>query len=295
MSESRLPAIAALLFAIFAWSITPSLVRSFAIAVGPGESVVIRMVSVAIIALPMLLISGWQIDRKDWPMFLLLGLVGMFGYFIGSIYGFAKVSAGVGGMLYATQPLLIAGLAAAIGAERLSLPVIAGMVISFAGTIYLFAEGLGGTSSDLIWGALLLFFAGAAWAIYVVYSKPMIKKYGASKVTLWSLVLCVLPSLAFATSATLTTVQNLSGAAWASLAFLSLVGTLLSVNFWNYAASRLNPTTMGASLYIIPPCIAAFGWLFLGETTSATTWIAGAIILVGVGVAEFGKNFITET
>jgi drug/metabolite transporter (DMT)-like permease len=35
--------------------------------------------------------------------------------------------------------------------------------------------------------------------------------------------------------------------------------------------------------------------LFLNETTSATTWIAGGIILLGVAVAEFGKSMIKAT
>ncbi len=293
-SESIFTAVAALVFAILVWSITPSLVRSFALATGPADSIVIRMFSVAIIALPILFFTGWRIDKKDWPVFLLLGCVGSFLYFVGSIFGFANVSAGVGGMLYAIQPLLIAALAASMGMERLSLSVIAGMVISFAGTIYLFSEGLGGTSSDLIFGAVMLFFADVAWAIYVVFSKPMIKKYGAAKTTLWSLILCAPPSLVFFSSSTITTLQNLNGAAWASLVFLSLIGTLLSVNFWNYAAGRLPPTTVGASLYVIPPCVAIFGWLFLHESTSATTWIAGAIILFGVAVAEFGKSLVKE-
>lgn len=293
-SESVFVAVAALVFAIIVWSITPSLVRSFAIATGPADSIVIRMFSVAIIALPILLMMGWRIEKKDWPVFLLLGCVGTFLYFVGSIFGFAKVSAGVGGMLYAVQPLLIAALAASIGTERLSLAVIAGMVISFAGTVYLFSDGLGGTSPDLMFGAAMLFFADVAWAIYVVFSKPMIKKYGAAKTTLWSLILCAPPSLVFASGSTIATLQNLNSAAWASLIFLSLIGTLLSVLFWNYAAGRLPPTSVGASLYVIPPCVALFGWLFLHETTSATTWIAGGIIVLGVAVAEFGKSLIKE-
>ena len=76
---------------------------------------------------------------------------------------------------------------------------------------------------------------------------------------------------------------------------MSLIGTIFSVNLWNYAAGHLPPTSVGASLYLIPPCIALFGWLFFGEATGLNTLIGGLIILAGVAVAEFGKSFKTVT
>ncbi len=50
---------------------------------------------------------------------------------------------------------------------------------------------------------------------------------------------------------------------------------------------------MGAALYVIPPCIALFGWLFFNEATSAKALLAGLIILAGVAVAEFGRTFFS--
>ncbi len=280
----------ALAVTVIVWSVTPNFVRAFALETGPRDSIVIRMWTNALFCLPLLLWAGPRIDRQDWPALALIGFIGNFGYYLGSNFGFANLSAGAGGMVYATNPLMIAALAIAVGAEKLSFPVILGLLISFAGTVYLFAEGLSGGGNP-VFGGLMMLFGCAAWAIYVVFAKPLIMKYGPLKITLWSTILCSLPAMAFASAQTIPTALHLSQGAIIALLVMSLVGTILSVLLWNYAAGQLPPSSVGASLYVIPPCIALFGWLYFGEATGSNTLIGGLIILAGVAIAEFGKSF----
>jgi drug/metabolite transporter (DMT)-like permease len=296
MPSKHLWPLLALATTIIVWSVTPSLVRAFALEAGPADSIVIRMWTIAAFSLPLLLWLGPIVDRQDIKTFLLVGMIGNFGYYIGSNFGFANLSPGAGGMIYATNPLMIAALAIAVGAERLSLAVILGLLISFAGTVYLFTDGLDkGGSGNPVFGGVMMLAGCAAWAVYVVFARPLIRKYGPLKVTLWTSILCAPPSLLFADAQTLHTFLDLSHNAIIALLIMSLIGTLLSVNLWNYAAGHLPPTSVGATLYVIPPCIALFGWLFLGEATGAKTLLAGLIILIGVAVAEFGKSFILRT
>ena len=295
MTQSRLFAIAGLAAAVIIWSITPSVVRAFALETGAQDSVVIRMFTNCAFCIPLLLWVGPKIELADWPRMLVVGVIGNFGYYVGSNFGFANLSAGAGGMLYASNPLMIAALAAVLGVERLTLPVILGLLISFAGTCYLFADGLGEGAGNPIFGGIMLLAGCACWAVYVIAARPLIKKYGPIKVTLWSTAICVVPALTFITGSSWHTAMNLTTPAIAGLIFLSLIGTLLSVNFWNYASSMLPPSSVGASLYVIPPCIALFGWLFFHETTGTKTLLAGMIILAGVAVAEFGRQYFGET
>ena len=281
----------ALATTVIIWSVTPNLVRAFALETGPSESIAIRMITNAAFCLPLLLLIGPRIERQDWKSLALVGIIGNFGYYIGSNYGFANLSAGAGGMVYATNPLMIAALAIAVGSESLSLPVILGLFISFVGTVYLFAGGLGsGGSGNPIFGGLMMLFGCACWAVYVIFARPLIMKYGPLKITLWSTMLCALPALFFASAQTIPTALHLTHNAIVALLLMSLIGTIFSVNLWNYAAGHLPSTSVGAALYLIPPCIALFGWLAFGEATGVNTLIGGFIILIGVAVAEFGKS-----
>lgn len=283
--------VTALVTAVLIWGIVPSMIRSMALDTGPADSVVIRMWANALCCLPLMFYAGWRIERRDWLRFALLGCLCNFSYYVGSIYGFANLSAGEGGMLYATTPLMIVGLAIAVGQEHLTLPVAVGMAISFAGTLYLFSGGLTGGGGNPLFGGIVMLSACFGWALYAVFVKAMVRKYGALRTTLYSTILPALPALLFINANTYSTISHLSTNSIYQLLLMSIVGTIFSVNLWNYAAIHLRPSSTGASLYLVPPGVALFGWLFLHETTGAQTLIGGFIIMIGVAVAEFGKSF----
>jgi drug/metabolite transporter (DMT)-like permease len=285
-------AIIALVFTILVWGVAPAFVRSFSLTTGPADAMVIRMWFTALAALPVLFYSGLHIERADFGKLFVVACIGMFGYFLGSIFGYSYVPAGFGAMIIALQPLLIAMIAALIGADKLTLPSAIGLVISLAGSIYLFAGNMGGDMkfNDMLLGGLLLLACDVAWAIYVIFSKPLLRKYGTMKISAWTLILCAPPSLAFISGTTLSTAIGLDGQALFSLFFLSVLGTVICLVTWNYAVPHLNSTTMGASLYLIPVLAVLSGWAVLHEKITSSTLIAGAIILAGVAVAEFGSS-----
>ena len=285
-------AILALCFTIFVWGVAPALVRSFSLATGPTDAIAIRMCFTALAALPLFFFYGWRIAVSDIPVLLIISCIGMFGYFLGSIFGYALVPAGFGSMIIALQPLLIALIAALIGIENLNRYSIAGLIISFIGTLYLFGGNMNGEIKlhDMFMGGALLFLCDLAWVIYVIYSKPLVQKYGTFKITAWTLVLCALPALPFISASTLPAALSLSLQDVMSLIFLSILGTVICMVTWNYATGRLSATTMGASLYMVPVLAVMSGWALLDEPFSISTVIAGFIILAGVAVAEFGSS-----
>jgi drug/metabolite transporter (DMT)-like permease len=284
-------AVFALVFTILVWGVAPAFVRSFSLTTGPADAMVIRMCFTALAALPLFLISGFHIKKADWGNLFIVAIIGMFGYFLGSIFGYTFVPTAFGSMIIALQPLLIALMAAALTGEKLSLASILGLLISFVGSIFLFAGNVGGdmTFGNMIKGGLLIFGCDIAWAVYVIFSKPLISTYGTVKVTAWTLLLCAPPSLVFISADTWHTALSLDGPAFFSLFFLSVLGTVICVVTWNYAVPFLSSTTMGASLYLVPLLAVLSGWAVLHETISTTTLVAGAIILLGVAVAEFGN------
>ena len=144
----------------------------------------------------------------------------------------------------------------------------------------------------MIIGGLLIFMSGAFWAVYVIYSKSLIRTYGSVKLSLLSLAIATLPALLFISPGTWETTLNLDRNAIFSLVYLTFIGTLVTLGTWNYAVGLLRPTAVGASLYLIPVFAIAAGTLLLGEIVTPTTLIAGAIILLGVAIAQFGPVFL---
>jgi drug/metabolite transporter (DMT)-like permease len=288
--NSYLPLLA-LGFTVLVWGVAPAIIRSFSLTAGAADALVIRSVATGICCLVLLpFFGGFTVARQDVPRLLLISFIGMFGYFAGSVFGFAYVSAAVGGIVISTQPLLIALLASLIGAERVTVPTIIGLAVSFIGSLYLFSGDAQGdlSQSHMIIGGLLIFMSGAFWSVYVIYSKSLIQSYGSIKLSLLSLTIATLPALAFISPSTWSTTVGLDQNSILALFYLTIIGTVLTLGTWNYAVGLLRPTAVGASLYLIPIFAIAAGTLLLGEIVTATTLIAGAIILLGVAIAQFG-------
>lgn len=284
-------AYALLAFTILVWGVAPAFIRSFSTAMGPADALVIRTALVAVLSIPLLAFTGgFLFARQDIPRLLLASCVGLFGYFVGSIYGFTHVTSGIGGIIISTQPLLIALLSSFFGVERLTLATIAGLAISFAGTVLLLSGDAGNaiTHTDLVIGSAMIFASGVCWALYVLVSRPLIQAYGAFRITLASSILSAIPALAFASKATLPAFFSMDINTAFSLFYLTIIGTLLTISTWNYAAGILRPTTVGAALYLIPVLAALSGLMLMGESLTFTILVSGAIILAGVAVAQFG-------
>jgi drug/metabolite transporter (DMT)-like permease len=285
----------ALGFTVLVWGVAPAIIRSFSLAAGAADALVIRSVATGICCVVLLpFCGGFAVAQQDVPRLLLISLVGMFGYFAGSVFGFAYITSAIGGIVISTQPLLIALLASVIGAERVAVPNIIGLIVPFIGSLYLFSGDAQGnlSQSHMIIGGLLIFMSGAFWAVYVIYSKSLIQTYGSVKLSLLSLAIATLPALVFISPSTWETTINLDQNAVFSLFYLTFIGTLVTLGTWNYAVGLLRPTAVGASLYLIPIFAIAAGTLLLGEIVTATTLIAGAIILLGVAIAQFGPVFM---
>lgn len=283
----------ALGFTVLVWGVAPAIIRSFSLAAGAADALVIRSVATGICCVVLLpFFGGFTVARQDVPRLLLISLIGMFGYFAGSVFGFSYITSAIGGIVISTQPLLIALLATVIGAERVTVPTIIGLIVSFIGSLYLFSGDAQGNLShaNMIIGGLLIFMSGAFWAVYVIYSKSLIQTYGSVKLSLLSLAIATLPALVFISPSTWETTRNLDQNAVFSLFYLTFIGTLLTLGTWNYAVGLLRPTAVGASLYLIPVFAITAGTLLLGEIVTATTLIAGAIILLGVAIAQFGPT-----
>jgi drug/metabolite transporter (DMT)-like permease len=290
-SPALLRAYVALAVTVAVWGIAPAFVRSFSTTVGPWDSIFIRLTSVAVMCLPFLPFCGIHVARKDWGQLLLVSWVGMFGYFLGSIYGFAYVKTGVGGIIIAVQPLIIALMASVIGTEKLTVAALIGLGVSFLGVLFLFGGDMEGwREPGAVFGASMLFLCNVAFAINVVYSRSLVQTYGATRITILTMILTAVPALFFFRPETLGVIGSLGRFEWWSLFFLGFIGTIAVVILWNQAVGLLRPVTVGASLYVIPFLAVISGWLVLNESLSLQSLVAGVIIVAGVAISEFGPR-----
>lgn len=284
----------ALLFTVIVWGLGPVFIRTLSVDLGPSDHLAIRysIVAAAYVA-GVLALGSWRIAREDWPRLLMISLVGMVGYNLGSAFGFAYVSASVGSLIIGTQPLLIALAGVVLARERLTPSSVVGLMIGFAGTVLLVWKDLAiaADSLDFLSGCLLVFLSGLAWSIYVVASKPLIRKYGSYSVTALSITLASLVMVPLlARPSTLDTLTAMTAQNWLDMAFMTVLSTFIATITWNYGAGRLPAVSSGIFLYLVPIIGVAAGALLLAETLTAGMLAGGGLILLGVAIAQFGPS-----
>ncbi len=287
-------AFAAMLFTIVIWGIGPVFLRSLSVDLGPADHLAIRyFIVTALYVAGLAMFGGWRIERQDWPRLLIISLVGMMGYNLGSAFGFANVTAGIGSLIIGTQPLLIALMGTLIAKERLTVATIIGLIIGFIGIVLLVWRDLG-ISNDgwgFITGCTFIFLSGMAWSIYVVVSKPLVRKYGSFSISALSIVICSLVMVPLlGRPSTLATVQDMSIRSWLELGYIAILSTMVCSITWNYAASRMKAAASGAFLYLVPILGVGAGALILGEHVTSGMLMGGALILIGVAIAQFGDR-----
>jgi drug/metabolite transporter (DMT)-like permease len=290
MFSKQTKALIALILTVFVWGVTPVFARTLSLALGPFDALVIRLsVGAAIYAALLAVTTGFRFPREDIPRLLLITFLGIFIYFLFSVFGFAYAPAGIGTLIMSSQPILIALLAWAIGAERITAMTIIGLIVSFFGSVLLiWGDDLGLAASakgDVLLGCGLIFLASLGWANYVVLSRKLTQKHGPLKIAGLTNVLMALPLLPFLRLDMPAKVMGLPAKAQFGLALLTTVGTLSAIS-WNYSAARLKPSMLGASLYVMPVVAVIAGWLILNEAITLQILMGAAVILGGVAFAQ---------
>ena len=215
--------------------------------------------------------------RRDWLLFATLGPVGTSVMAWCVFRGCARVSTANASMADALAPLLIFALAA-FHTRRVTALQALGVLFGFAGALLVIGvvnrDGL--ALSAYSTGDVYIFFAAATWAVYSVYGRANITRLGAGPYTAWTMLFgaaaigLVLP---FGTFTWPTTLH-----AWALVATLGVVCTLLPFWTWNAAQRYLPLSTLGVSAYFTPVFAVALAAVFLGERATALQWLGIALV-----------------
>jgi len=169
--------------------------------------------------------------------------------------------------------------------ERIGPFRITAFILGAAGTLLVVfsRSGAGALELPSTGGDLLFLASCAAWALYVLFTKNWLPGWTKAKATTATMLVAlatVLPGW-FASGGP-REFRALSGAAWASLAYLSVLSSALAYLFWNNAVEGLGPVKSSYFIYLEPFSTLLSAYLLLGERASPVALGGGLLILAGV-------------
>jgi drug/metabolite transporter (DMT)-like permease len=80
----------------------------------------------------------------------------------------------------------------------------------------------------------------------------------------------------------------MGGTSWMAVGFVVVFGTFLATAAWNFALGHMESSIAGIFLYVQPVVAAIGGIMLLDEQLTWPLVVGGALIILGVAIAQFG-------
>ncbi len=205
--------------------------------------------------------------------------------------GLAYTTSGHSSMILAIGPILVLLLARAMKLEALTTAKMLGMAIAFTGAVILASEnGLDLRRSPTLSGDLLTLAGTSSFTFYVVLSKKVAKRYDSITMNAVNF---------FASAAVLLPVAIWCGVrldwhsvgwpAWIGLAYMAAISSVAAYTLFYWALRYMEASRVSAVNYFQPLGAILVAAMFLGEIPTRHLVLGGAMILLGVYMAERAK------
>jgi drug/metabolite transporter (DMT)-like permease len=212
--------------------------------------------------------------------------IGQFGVLIALLnVGLQRLDAAQAALIFSVFPLLTLLLSAAMGRERVTPGLLAGVLLSIAGVALDLAPKLGATMAAGWWGELAVFAAALTGAVCSVLYRPFLRRYPTVPVSaLAMLASVVFLALLAASEHWVRRVPAIGLQAWAAIVFIG-VSSGVGYFWWLYALKHESPTRVTVFLALNPVTAALLGWALLGERLPAAAFAALAMIAIALWLA----------
>jgi drug/metabolite transporter (DMT)-like permease len=221
--------------------------------------------------------------RRDWPVFLLLGLFNVVLFIGFQTYAIMHLPSGSAAVLVYLQPILVGLLAWPILGETLAAAKVFGLLLGFSGIVAVSAGSFSGAADALSPLGVVL---GASSALFWALGTVFFKKHEERVSTLWAVAMPFLGGGVVLTAFGLF-VEPWGEIAWngpfvASLLYSGLVGISLAWVIW-FALVRAGEASRVASyIFVVPLTAVLIGVVFLEEPIGYTLLIGAAFVVSGI-------------
>jgi drug/metabolite transporter (DMT)-like permease len=194
-----------------------------------------------------------------------------------------RLDTGTTALLCATVPFWLVGLDAAWEGRRLGGGTVTGIAVGLLGVALL----VGPSASGLDLPAVAAVLGGAiAWAVGSLYARRADLPGHELAAGMQMLAAGLLLGLAavVAGEARIANLSRVTPGSVGALAYLVVFGSLAAFTAYGWLLRRVPTRVLASHAYVNPVVAVALGRLVLGEPITATTVLAGLLVLVSVGL-----------
>jgi len=228
---------------------------------------------------------------KQWKTIFILSILN-FALSNGlSTWGVKYISSGLGAIIGAIFPLWIVFITLFRG-ERIARLSILGLIVSFTGVCVIFYDYLGDfLKPDFRFGIILSLIATVSWAFGSLYTKKKATSFNPYFSLGLQMLLssCITLAIIGATG-TGVTIASIPANSWWAIAYLVIIGSVLTFIAFIYMLQRLPPEINSIYAYVNPIVAVLLGALIFGEQLTIAIAIGGGITLGGLYLVNYSMR-----
>ena len=282
---ARWPFVASLLMAAACWGVGGVMSKRALAEVQPLTLLVIQLtVSVLFLWSIVFVQRSHPPNRKEIFQLGLIGLLNPGLAYTFTLIGLTFTTASVSALLWASEPILIIGLAAVLLRERLTRSLIMCSLLAISGVILVAGFDGGMDNERTVLGMLIILMGVGCCALYTVLTRRvmaaldpvMLIALQQTVALIWALA--IWPVEATQTETAVLATSLLSGWGWAVASGI----VYYALAFWFFITGLKNTPASFAGFFLtlIPIFGLTAAAAILGERLSITQWVGAGLILV---------------
>jgi drug/metabolite transporter (DMT)-like permease len=260
----------------------------------------LRMTFASLILLLVLFFTkqGLGVAKKDIGKLVVLGIIGNTAYQLLFIHGINLTTASNTSIIMAMTPASVALLSSLFKHEKIHWAAWFGIALSFMGFYLVIAKQPGSFvfSWENLKGDMMIFCGNLLWAVYTVFSKPLLGRISPLKWSSLTLAVGTVFYLPFCFSAfARQDFGQISNSAWIMIAFSGIFALAVGYVVWYSSVKRVGNSKTVIYGNIVPIFTVIFATIFIAERIGLWQAVGATIILIGVYLTRSGyRIFLTR-
>lgn len=213
--------------------------------------------------------------------------IGLLGYYVASfldLIGLQYVTAQLGRMILYVYPTFVVLLGALLFGERITIRTLISLVITYAGVLLIFGHDLREFGHDVTVGGMFILSCALVFAIYLLYSKPLITELGSRVFTCIALISASLGIFIHYAITHSVTAPEINQNAVILILIIAVFCTVIPTFFTTAAVSRIGADKTGIVAMVGPGFTSVFAVSILSEAFTLFHAIGIIVTVFGVWV-----------
>ncbi len=233
--------------------------------------------------------SNYKLTKKDIPIFLFTGIIGIFGYHIFFFIALKYTTAINSSLIGATNPIITTILCIIFLKDKITFKRVIGIILSFAG-VFLTVTNANFSlmyNISLNKGDLLMLIAVCMWAAYSVFSKKFIHKFTPLILTFYSFLFCsvfLVPFVIYERPWLL--IKQIPYYSFLAVIYMSIFASVIGYLVQQISIKHIGPSKTSIFINLVPIFSIILSVSILKENISVIKLFTTLLIITGVYICQ---------